>query len=145
MNHDMNWRRMTLTIRLMLSILIALVITGCGHEGQVENLSNDLQTVAAQMSLGIDADPTVAGATKAHEDLNSKRKSLLEQWDKLKVLKLSPTEKTRLLLAITDSRKEMTSCAAKHTDQRLVSPPFNDAMESLIKDFEASFNPADLQ
>jgi hypothetical protein len=140
-----NWNRMRLTGRLMLSLLIALVLTGCGHERQVEKLGGELTSLTAGMSLAIDANPTVDGATKAHEDFNSKRKSLLEKWDKLRAVKLTVTEKTRLILSISDSRNYMTECAAKHTDERLVSEPFNQAMESLIKDFEATFNPADLQ
>jgi hypothetical protein len=133
------------TIRLMLLILTAVQVTGCGHSGQVEEFNTELGALAAQISLTIDAHPSVAGVQEAHNNLKSKQKSLLEKWNKLKATKLRPTEKTSLFIAVTDARKLMLEIDDKHTPDRPRDPLFNDALTVLLKEFVSLFDPPDVQ
>ena len=70
-------RRMNMRTTLsILPLATALLVSSCGHSGEIQEFGNDLKTVARNMKSEVDSDPSPAGVSKPITEFGNERKLL---------------------------------------------------------------------
>jgi len=132
-------------VSLIPLIPITLLLSSCGHKGDIQGFGSELRTLARDISSAVDADPSPDGVREGYKDLKARQKPLLDQWNRLKTAKLSQDDKSQLLTAVVDSQVEITGISTKHLAETHRNPLFYKALVLLQRDFRASFNPEEVR
>ena len=132
-------------VNLIPLIPITLLLSSCGHKGEIQEFGNELRTLAREISSTVDADPSPAGVREGYKDLKARQKPLLDQWNKLRAAKLSQEDKSQLLNAVVDSQVQIAGIGTKHLAETHSNPLFYKALVLLQRDFRAGFNPEDVR
>jgi hypothetical protein len=136
-----------LNMRTVLQILFlaaAIVVSGCGHHGEIADFGTELYSATSGMTNAIDSSPSAYGAGQAYNDFKKTQEQLHEKWVKLLGTRLSKEDKSGLANVVFASREKLVGCFDKHAAEFRTDPRFYEAMGSLRTDFEARFNVDDI-